>query len=155
MKKRIYPILAVFSIFILFSCEQDSKEVSTDMIYFPSSAGDAEDNRELPQITFEEDSVHFGTISQGEKVRKVFVFENTGDAPLLIAQVEASCGCTAMRNWPKDPISPGETGEIEVEFDSHNRSGFQNKTITVMANTVPSKNVVLLTGEVVAPQANP
>jgi hypothetical protein len=155
MSSVVKHIAVVVLTSLLFACGNEEKEVSTDMIYFPSSAGDAEDTRELPKMTFEADSLHFGTIAQGEKVRKTYVFENTGEAPLLIARVETSCGCTAMRDWPKTPISPGESAEIEVEFDSHNRSGFQRKTITVMANTVPSKNVVLLTGEVVAPSTNP
>lgn len=139
---------------LLFACDEGEEKVTTDMIYFPSSAGDAEDDRPRPVITFETDSIHFGVLAQGEKVRHTYRFENTGDAPLVIAKVETSCGCTALKDWPEEPISPGDKGEFTVEFDSHLRSGIQRKFVTVMANTVPSKNRVLLTGEVVAPATN-
>ncbi len=147
-----YIILPVIA--LLMACDTEEEKVTTDMIYFPSSAGSAEDDRPRPEMTFEADSIHFGVLAQGEKVRHTYRFKNTGDAPLVIAKVETTCGCTALKDWPKEPIAPGDKGEFTVEFDSHLRSGIQRKFVTAMANTVPSKNRVLLTGEVVAPAAN-
>lgn len=102
---------------------------------------------QVAEIKFEETEYDFGRVVAGEPVKHVFKFTNTGSVPLLIQNASASCGCTVPR-WPKEPIAPGATGEIAVEFDSQGRVGSQNKTITIIANTQPNANVVTLKGEV-------
>lgn len=69
-----------------------------------------------PEITFSETEYQFGDIHQGDKVEHVFAFENTGTEPLIITNVQTTCGCTAP-NWPRDPIAPGQSGEIKVVFN--------------------------------------
>ncbi|MBK8344193.1 MAG: DUF1573 domain-containing protein [Bacteroidetes bacterium] len=55
--------------------------------------------------------------------------------------------------WPKEPIAPGESGVIKVQFNSANRSGQFNKTVTVTANTLPSSNTILkIKGTIIVPQ---
>nr|MBA2407698.1 DUF1573 domain-containing protein [Chitinophagales bacterium] len=49
---------------------------------------------------------------------------------------------------PKEPIPPGGKGQIEVQFDSKGRSGLQNKTVTVTANTDPSQTVLNISSNV-------
>lgn len=149
---RIARIVILVCCSALLACN-NSEEVSTDMLHFPSSAGDVEDNRPRPEITFNEATHVFGKIAQGEVIRHSFSLKNTGKAPLIISTIEPSCGCTVMRDWPREPIAPGKSATIEVEFDSSRQNpGFQKKSITVLANTVPARNVLHLEGEILGPE---
>ena len=94
-----------------------------------------------PSITFEESSFDFGDIHQGDKVMHVFNFENTGDAPLIISNVQTTCGCTAT-DWPRDPVAPGESASITVNFNSAGKMGRQNKIITIVSNSTAAVNQV-------------
>ncbi|MBS1783573.1 MAG: DUF1573 domain-containing protein [Bacteroidetes bacterium] len=89
----------------------------------------------LPKTTIELAEVKhsFGTISEGEKVRFAYKFKNTGSNPLVISNAVASCGCT-VPSYPKEPIAPGNEGEILVEFNSQGRVGHQQKSVLVYSN---------------------
>ena len=102
---------------------------------------------EGPYITFEEKAFDFGDIHQDDKVEHLFSFENTGTAPLIITNVQTTCGCTAPE-WPKEPIMPGEKGNIMVKFDSKGKYGRQNKVISVISNSVAPTNQVKITTNV-------
>lgn len=97
-----------------------------------------------PVITFEESTHDFGDIHQGDVVEHIFAFENTGNEPLIITNVQVTCGCTVPA-WPRDPIAPGQTNEIKVRFNSSGKSGRQNKVITVVSNASSAKNQVTIT----------
>lgn len=101
----------------------------------------------VPAIAFGEEMHDFGTIKEGEVVEHVFKFTNTGDAPLIISSATASCGCT-VPEWPKEPIAVGEDGVIQVRFDSKNKPGIQNKTVTITANTFPKINRIRIKANV-------
>lgn len=101
----------------------------------------------LPSIKFEEETYDFGKIKEGDVVKHTFSFVNTGEAPLIISEASATCGCT-VPEWPKDPIAVGEKGKIKVEFNSSGKSGAQNKTITLTANTWPTTNQISISAEV-------
>ncbi|HVX51354.1 MAG TPA: DUF1573 domain-containing protein [Chitinophagaceae bacterium] len=77
----------------------------------------------------------FGEVTQGEKVKIVFQFVNTGDKPLYLAEVKPGCGCT-LADYTKSAVLPGKEGEITAEYDSNH--GFPNqpvrKTISVTCN---------------------
>ena len=93
--------------------------------------------------------IDLGKKPEGKSIEISFRFKNTGDKPLVIKEVRASCGCTVPEK-PEKPILPGETGSIKVVFNSKGKVGHNEKNITVMANTQPSFPPLLLTGEVVA-----
>ncbi len=93
-----------------------------------------EAQNEGAKITFENTTHNFGDVSQGDKVTHTFKFKNSGNQPLIISNVLATCGCTATK-WTKEPVKPGESGQITVEFDSSGRSGKQNKVVTIISNT--------------------
>ena len=93
----------------------------------------------LPSFKFSETVHDFGQIKEGDVVTHTFNFTNTGEAPLIIQDAKASCGCT-VPSYPKEPIPAGGSGEIVVKFDSSNKPGVQNKTVTITANTYPSTN---------------
>lgn len=86
-----------------------------------------------PYISFTESSYDFGEIEQGEIVEYVFEFKNTGTAPVILADVRTTCGCTASE-WLREPIAPGVTSKIKVTFNSSGKIGTQNKVITVISN---------------------
>lgn len=99
------------------------------------------------KIQFKESKFNFGTVKEGEKVKHSFVFTNVGTEPLIIQNAKASCGCT-VPTYAKEPVAPGETGQIDVVFDSKGRPGKTNKSVTITANTEPVKTIVFITGEV-------
>ena len=101
----------------------------------------------LPSIVFSEELHDFGGINEGDVVEHTFAFKNTGEAPLIISNARASCGCT-VPEWPKEPIAVGESGEIKVRFNSKGKPGMQNKTVTVTANTWPKQNTVRIKADV-------
>lgn len=86
----------------------------------------------VAKIEFKTDVIDYGTIEKGSDGVRVFEFTNTGDAPLIISNVKSTCGCTVPKK-PKGPIMPGETGQIEVKYDT-NRVNPIRKTITVISN---------------------
>ncbi len=93
----------------------------------------------------------FGKVIRGEIVTYSFKFKNTGNADLVIANISTSCGCTATE-YPKTPVKPGAEDYIKVSFDSHDRSGFQSKDITIAANTQPSITTLRITAKVFQPE---
>ena len=101
------------------------------------------------KIEFKTDTIDYGTIAKGSDGVRVFEFTNTGDEPLIISQVKSSCGCTIPKK-PKDPILPGQTGEIEVKYDT-NRVNPIRKTITVISNAETPTVALKIKGLVVDP----
>ena len=98
------------------------------------------------KIVFETLAHDFSTITQGGDGNCVFKFRNDGTAPLVLSNVQASCGCTTP-SWTKEPVKPAETGEIKVHYDT-NRIGTFSKTITVTSNAVNSPIILKISGEV-------
>lgn len=102
------------------------------------------------KIEFKAYTIDYGTINKGADGVRTFEFINTGDEPLIVSNVKSSCGCTIPKK-PKQPILPGETGEIEVKYDT-NRVNPIRKTITVTSNAVNAPTVALkITGTVIDP----
>jgi hypothetical protein len=99
-------------------------------------------------VVFAENEFDFGTLEEGEKVEHVFKFENTSANPLTISNARGSCGCT-VPEWPREPIAPGESGEIKVKFDSKGKKGKQSKTVTISANTIPGNTILTITSDVI------
>lgn len=98
------------------------------------------------KIEFKSTEIDYGEIEKGSNGIRVFQFTNTGDAPLVISKVHSSCGCTIPKK-PEDPILPGETGEIEVKYDT-NRIGPIRKTITVVSNADTSTVALKIKGKI-------
>lgn len=143
MQKILTIVLtAAFIGLISFSCNPTKKEaqISTDIVFNPNTAQDAEemDEAEFPKIKFEHVDFDFGLIFEGEKVMHKYTFTNTGTAPLIISEVSATCGCT-VPTFSKEPIAPGKEGFVEVKFDSSGRNGMQHKSVTVLCNTQPNR----------------
>lgn len=104
-------------------------------------------NPNAPEIQFEQNVIDYGTIDQGADGNRLFVFTNTGKEPLILTNVRASCGCTTPK-WTRNPIAPGESGEIMVHYDT-NRMGNFHKTITVTSNAKTGNITLTIKGKVV------
>ncbi len=101
------------------------------------------------KIKFKKETIDYGTIEKGADGVRVFEFTNTGDAPLIITRVYSSCGCTIPKK-PDAPILPGETGVIEVKYDTK-RVGPIRKTITVYSNADEPTKAIKIKGKIVDP----
>lgn len=87
-------------------------------------------------LEFDRLSHDFGEVHPDTDNTTAFKVTNTGDKPLIISDVSASCGCTTPLK-PEGPIAPGESDVIMVTF--HPKPGQINeikKTVTVTANTM-------------------
>jgi hypothetical protein len=141
-------LLVLISNLLLFMCascdEKKDTRVTADMVTNSQSA-DGKTDLPVSAIRFEEDTFKFGEVLEGEKVSHAFRFKNIGNNDLIIANASGSCGCT-VPEWPKEPIKPGDSGIINVVFDSDRRAGKAEKSVTVYANTEPSKHMLYLSG---------
>ncbi len=91
--------------------------------------------RDMEQTEIEvEEQVHvFERIKEGDKARHTYKVKNIGDKPLFIANVQVSCGCTAPE-FSKDPVLPGQIGEVTLEFNSAGKAGHQKKNALIICN---------------------
>jgi len=110
-----------------------------------------EQSQNGPKITFKESNHDFGDITQGDRVTYTFAYENTGNEPLILSNVRTSCGCTAT-NWDREPLAPGESADITVNFNSRGKMGMQNKIITIMSNASNNTERIKITANVLQPK---
>lgn len=148
MKKILIPVLVV----LLASCQSNKEgdSVTSDSVSNNASA-DGKVKGELPEIKFDEEEYDFGKITQGEKVSHAFIFKNTGSKNLIISGASGSCGCT-VPEWPKEPIKPGAEGKINVVFNSEGKSGYQEKTVTLVTNCEPATRIIRIKTEIIVPE---
>ena len=99
-------------------------------------------------ITFEKDMHDFGSVPEGTMATHEFKFKNTGNQPVVIANVQASCGCTTP-DWTKTPVMPGKSGIVKAMYSSAGRPGVFNKTVTVTSNASVPSVVLSIKGDVV------
>ena len=97
-------------------------------------------------ITFESDVVDYGEVDYGADGVRKFNFTNTGNDVLIVARVYSTCGCTIPKK-PENPIKPGESGVIEVKYDTK-RPGPIRKTITVYSNASEVPHTLKIKGKV-------
>lgn len=103
----------------------------------------------VAKIEFKESTIDYGEIARGSDGVRVFEFTNTGDVPLVVSNVASSCGCTIPKR-PEEPIQPGQTGVIEVKYDT-NRVGPIRKTVTVTSNAETPTIALKIKGKVLDP----
>ena len=115
----------------------------------------------LTTIAYPETEHNFGEIEEGEKITHEFAFKNTGKEPLVISKAQGSCGCT-VPDWPREPIPPGESSVIKVQYDSRGKGApradggrAENKRVTITANTDPANTYLYIKGKVYKPDAAP
>jgi hypothetical protein len=157
IRKAKKSLALFFVVSSLFACSGNKSSdvpenaINPDVMNNPATAapsGNSKDN--VPAYEFEFQEHDFGTITQGEKVSFAFRFKNSGKGDLIIRSANGSCGCT-VPEWPKDPVKPGEGGVINVTFNSEGKEGLQNKTVTLIGNTIPNTYVLTIKANVIKP----
>ena len=104
-------------------------------------------NDAIPKFTIEKTSHDFGNIEEGVQATVTFTFKNTGNAPLVLNNVVASCGCTTPK-WTNEPIAPGKEGTVTAIYNSKGRPGNFTKTITVTHNGEGGTDYLTIRGNV-------
>jgi opacity protein-like surface antigen len=113
-----------------------------------AQSGSAIDSTQLnvPILTFETETIDYGTIEYGSDGNREFKFRNTGKEPLIITNVIKGCGCTTP-TLPKEPVKPGETAVLKVHYDTK-RVGAFDKVLTVESNSITPQKVIHIKGNV-------
>lgn len=159
--KFLLPFVLLF-----ISCQEkatqkiDEKSVDVDMKQFTQKQASQplvntpEENQVIkpvdgkyPQMVFNKKEHDFGDITDGETVNYTFTVSNSGESDLIITNASASCGCT-VPDYPKNPIKPGDSGKIKVSFDSSNKPGIQQKSVTITSNTEKGSDVLTIKANV-------
>lgn len=132
----MYQILIFLLAFVFVACNvnkpgENKKQPVQEMNGINGSA----------EFAFNEEIHNFGQLQSGEVVVFTFVFTNTGKEKLKVTNVETDCGCVSAHFT--NETAPGETGIVEIEFDSSGLFGKQFKTIVVHANTKKPKQLAI------------
>lgn len=144
--------IIILSILIFSGClNSDSRPKSLSMIQkiirIPQSLNIPMDSLALAKISFQELVINFDTIEEGTILEKEIGFFNRGSIPLVIGDVQSSCGCTAI-SYSTDFIQPDSSGTLLVRFNSRGWPLNQKKSIFVYANTIPNQTMLYLQGYV-------
>lgn len=145
IKKILFGALFLSSI-VACNNQTTTQNATTDSTSNVGTA-DSMKNEALGKIEYIDSVYNFGTVKEGVVVEHVFKFKNTGEAPVILIQVSASCGCTTP-SYTQEPILPGKEGEIKVSFDSKGQLGNQHKVVSVYANASNKATSVQLRGTV-------
>jgi hypothetical protein len=106
--------------------------------FFLAARGSAQPEIEVVGGT----SLQLDTLYRGEIAERTVTLKNTGDRPLLIRSVKASCGCTGTV-VSRDSIPPAGSGTILITFNSKNFVGHVQKKITVLSNAENNGAIVI------------
>jgi len=109
-------ILFLLSFFFLFACGDDPfSKVKSGNVEMASVRDNSPSK--FPAMSFDKTTHDFGVIQNGTPVETVFSYTNTGQAPLVIADIKSTCGCTVPKDWSREPLNPGESSQFTVKFD--------------------------------------
>ena len=153
-------IIYLFFTLLVISCGEDKTTSKKDPILSklggenyeeylrtPVNTDGSLDSTMMPRIVFE-DMIHdFGTLGQDDKQKHTFKFKNPSDLNLYVMDVNTSCGCT-VASFSEEKIKPGESGEININYDPKNRSGLQEKKIIVTSNAYPNTIELTIIAEI-------
>ena len=144
--KRVFTLL-VLSL-VMFACNDNAANKIKKENLQIAKERDSKIRMGGAKMKFEKTEHDFGTINEGDVVETVFNFTNNGKSELIITKAKASCGCT-VPDWPKEPIMPGESGEIKVKFNSKRKPNLQQKQITLQTNTDNGKEIIKIRAMVI------
>ncbi|MEO1437020.1 MAG: DUF1573 domain-containing protein [Bacteroidota bacterium] len=139
MKKNLLTLIVAALLFSVNTFAQEGAQPTA-----PATPEVTEENNDGPKMTFEFTEVDYGTIVQNADPLRVFPFVNDGTEPLVIKYAKGSCGCT-VPEYPKQPIMPGESGEIKVKYDTK-RIGPFNKSVRITTNISETPLILKIKG---------
>ncbi|MDD7884835.1 DUF1573 domain-containing protein [Flavivirga sp. 57AJ16] len=141
--KKIILGLSTLCLIAFTSCKENAAKKIDDKNVAEAAARDASASK-FPVIEFDKKEHDFGEIESKTKVKTVFNYKNTGDAPLVITDIKSTCGCTVPQDWSREPLAPGESSQFSVEFNGSGANKV-SKTITITANTEKGTETVKIT----------
>jgi hypothetical protein len=156
MINKIIILASLSSILLLGACKknEDANSEQHSSISNPAQLGIPDIEKRVvpadgkyPVMTFATKEHDFGLIKTDSEVNYSFTFKNTGQADLIISRAVGSCGCT-IPEYPKDPIKAGESGKIDVSFNSANKHGNQQKSVTIYTNTKAGAESLIITASI-------
>lgn len=137
--KKVLLILSI-AVAIVACKSEDKKSSEAPKISQEELNKIVNDTASFTSITWLDSTyLDLGKVKEGKMVEVAFRFKNSGDKPLVISNVSASCGCTVPEK-PEQAFAPGEEGSIKAKFDSQGRKGENLKHVTVIANTNPTSS---------------
>ena len=147
--KKLFITLICLSVGALGAQAQGAKTATTPAA---QAAPAKADNPNGPKFKFKGDETHdFGELPEGPDAHYKFVFTNAGKEPLIIQNASGSCGCT-VPDWPKQPVLPGKTSEINVTYHTQGRVGPFMKDVYIQSNAGADRYTLHIKGTV---KANP
>jgi len=147
MRNNLF-ILSIVVFLGLSSCGTNTKKTDAGLIDNSSTASDPNSKSKEPIMTFEKETHDFGTLNEGDVVEHFYYFTNTGNKPLMISDVQASCGCT-VPEWPREPILAGQKNQIKIVFNTARKADNIMKDITIYSNANPIKKKLSFTAYVI------
>lgn len=157
MKK--YILFTLLSVSVFTACKENKPKqeentddkglLSTDLVNNPRTANgnNAEEIANMPTMDFQDTLYDFGSIKEGDVVSHDFAFTNNGKNPLIITGAKGSCGCTAPE-YPSEPIPPGKSSIMKVQFNSSGKEGHQEKSVSITTNSNRGVHMLYIKGDV-------
>jgi len=153
--KKYFLVLACS--ILLASCMNEGEKpalegkghLSTELVNNPRSATgfDTVALDSMAVMVFKDTLHNFGSLQEGEVATYDFEFTNTGKSPLIITNALGSCGCT-VPDYPREPIAPGNSGVIKVKFNSADKHGPQNKSVSLSTNSKRGNHMLYIKADV-------
>ncbi len=141
MKKLLLMASAMLMITGMVSAQQNAAVAVAS-----NNTAVSKDLKKVAVFSWEQQVYDFAEIPQGKPVTTTFNYTNNGEMPLIISNVQTSCGCT-VADYTKDPVLPGKSGYVKVTYNAAN-SGVFNKAVTITANTETGSQVLFIKGKV-------
>ncbi|MBZ9627859.1 DUF1573 domain-containing protein [Psychroflexus sp. CAK1W] len=138
--RKLMLALVVITTLSLSACKNKAADKVDESKKEIAEQRDAQE-QDFPVMKFEEEVHDFGTVEEGEIVEHTFAFTNTGNAPLIISDANASCGCT-VPTWTEGAIAPGESGEMLVKFNTRGKPNQQMKAVRIVTNTESGRETI-------------
>ena len=138
--KKVILGLSTLCLIAFTSCKENATKKIDDSNLAAAAKRDAVSSK-FPKLEFDKKEHDFGEIEKGTQVETVFKYKNTGDAPLVITDIKSTCGCTIPKDWSREPLAAGESGEFTVKFNGSGQNKV-SKAVTVTANTEKGSEIV-------------
>lgn len=140
MNKVLLRFVAIALMLDVGACENNQPLAGPKLYSSDTSA--TTNSPDSPNLRFEAPEFNFGKIKEGGIVRHSFLLSNLGKAPVVISEVQTTCGCTTA-HWPKAPILPNHADSISIELHTQGNVGVQEKNILIFSNS--AHKIIVLT----------